>query len=163
MIDGVKRVYMPTTHLDERGSYNELFNIISLESLGIRSKFIQHCVSMSGRNVLRGLHGDKGTEKIIFCLSGEIQVCFFDNRSSSSTFENTFTDVINEESKYGYYLPAGVANGFLTLSTKSLYYYSQSTLYGQYEQFTIYWDDPRVDCDWIYKTPILSQRDTSHL
>jgi len=46
---------------DHRGEYVELYNEKLFHQNGIKTKFIQDDVSISSRNVLRGLHGDDKT------------------------------------------------------------------------------------------------------
>ena len=59
-------------------------------------------------------------------------------------------------------IPPGVGNGFCVLSHKSVFHYKWSYK-GEYpdvnEQFTIKWDDPKVDINWPITDPILSKRD----
>ncbi len=58
--------------------------------------------------------------------------------------------------------PPGVGNGFLVLSENSVFNYKWA-YEGKYpdveDQFTIKWNDERLNIDWPISNPILQQRD----
>ena len=56
-------------------------------------------------------------------------------------------------------VPPKFGNGHLVLSDEAIFHYKQSTLYGEYKQFTIRWDDSHLNIPWPCNNPILSQRD----
>jgi dTDP-4-dehydrorhamnose 3,5-epimerase len=132
---------------------------------GIFLDFVQDDVSISKKNVLRGLHGDglkpkqNATWKLIQCLDGEIFVVIVDVRKDSSTFKQTKTFILNDSNKYQLLIPPGCGNGHLCLSNKCIFHYKQSEYYkGQSDQFTIKWNS--VGVNWpINGEPILSERD----
>jgi dTDP-4-dehydrorhamnose 3,5-epimerase len=45
------------------------------------------------------------------------------------------------------------------LSEQAIFCYKQSTYYNRAIQFTLVWNDPKLDIWWPIKYPILSQRD----
>ena len=49
-------------------------------------EFIHDKFSLSKKNILRGLHGDVKTWKLVTCVYGEIQQVVVDCRPESSTF-----------------------------------------------------------------------------
>ena len=59
-------------------------------------------------------------------------------------------------------VPPGVGNGFLVLSEDSVFSYKWA-YEGKYpdveDQFTIKWNDRRLNIDWPIANPILQQRD----
>ena len=59
-------------------------------------------------------------------------------------------------------VPPGVGNAFLVLSEHSVFSYKWSYP-GEYpdvkDQFTIKWNDERLNIDWPIDNPILQQRD----
>jgi dTDP-4-dehydrorhamnose 3,5-epimerase len=51
-------------------------------------------------------------------------------------------------------------NAHLVMSEIAMFHYKQSTLYeGQGKQFTIRWDEPKINAFWPINNPILSERD----
>ena len=59
-------------------------------------------------------------------------------------------------------IPPGIGNAFYVNSEKATYHYKLA-YHGEYvdadEQFTVPWDDPRINIEWPSRSPILSDRD----
>lgn len=73
IIPGLKGIKPDVFH-DFRGEYLETFNAQSYRFTnpnGSPIQFVEDDVSVSRQHVLRGLHGDSKTWKLIQCLSGE--------------------------------------------------------------------------------------------
>ena len=119
-------------------------------------------VSISRRNVLRGIHGDFKSSKLITCLYGEIYFIMVDNRVDSPTYLQWDWEILSDKNKKQVLLSPGIGNGFLVLSENSVFHYKwfYKGLYPDTEeQFTIKWDDSRVDIYWPIDNPILQPRD----
>ena len=71
-IDGVKLITMDT-FVDHRG---EIATIYSKSKMF--PEFVEDKITISNKNVLRGLHGDLYTSKIISCLFGKIELFVVD-------------------------------------------------------------------------------------
>ena len=56
--------------IDHRGKYVETYNEDEYFKQNITTKFVQDDISISKKNVLRGIHGDEQTTKLVSCLSG---------------------------------------------------------------------------------------------
>jgi dTDP-4-dehydrorhamnose 3,5-epimerase len=156
-IEGIKELAYPSSFGDFRGHYHELFNKKFLVENGVYDDFIQFCVSKSYQNVLRGIHGDAGTAKLITCLHGKFQYAFVDNRPDSKTYKKVDHGVMDSDKPFLIYLPPGIGNSYLTLSETSLYMYSQNTYYGDFKQFTLKWNEHGIP--WEVEVPVLSARD----
>ena len=119
-------------------------------------------VSTSRKHVLRGIHGDNKSWKLVTCLYGEIYFVLVDNRESSDTFLQWESTMLTDRNRKQVLIPPGVGNGFLVMSHRSVFHYKWS-YEGEYadvdQQFTIKWNDPIVDVDWPIVNPILSKRD----
>jgi len=119
-------------------------------------------VSTSRKHVLRGIHGDNKSWKLVTCLYGEIYFVLVDNRESSDTFIQWDSMILSDRNRKQVLIPPGVGNGFLVLSDHSVFHYKWS-YEGEYadvdEQFTIKWNDPMVGIEWPINNPILSRRD----
>jgi len=70
MLNGVLRITPPTMFEDFRGTYVELYNDALYKEAGIKCDFVQDDISTSSKHVLRGIHGDQDTWKLISCLYG---------------------------------------------------------------------------------------------
>ena len=70
-LDGVLCIEAPEVFEDFRGTYVETYNEAIYKEAGIEADFIQDDVSISSHRVLRGIHGDRTTWKLISCLLGK--------------------------------------------------------------------------------------------
>ena len=143
------------TFEDFRG---EIWTIYSEEHSNL--KYVADKITISNYGVLRGLHGDPYTSKLITCLSGEFQLAVVDVREGSETYGNVETFFMSDGNPTVIFVPAGCVNAHLCLSDRCVFYYKWSEQYnGPESQVTISWDDPDLDIDWEIKNPILSERD----
>ena len=119
-------------------------------------------VSVSRKNVLRGIHGDFKSSKLVTCLHGEIYFVAVDNRKDSKTYLQWDWTMLSGHNKKSVFLPPGFGNGFYVLSEEAVFHYKWS-YEGKYpdvdDQFTIKWNDSRINVDWPCKDPILQLRD----
>ena len=149
--------FLPDPFIDHRGTYVELFNQEEY-SLYCKAPFLQDDMSISSRHVLRGLHGDADTWKLITCLHGDIYFVVLDIRENSPTKNVWQSFVLNDKNYCQVLVPPGCANGHLVMSERAIFHYKQSTYYSK-NQFTVRWNDPSYDIWWPAVTPILSRRD----
>lgn len=118
--------------------------------------------SISKKNVLRGIHGDGKSWKLVSCVAGNIFQVVVDMREASTTFLRHQVFELSGIEPKSVLIPPGFGNAFLVLSNSATYHYKLS-YEGDYidadQQFTVAWNDPRLDIDWPSETPILSERD----
>jgi dTDP-4-dehydrorhamnose 3,5-epimerase len=158
-LDGVLLITPPTIFKDFRGSYVEIYNDQLYRQAGINVNFIQDDISTSSKHVLRGLHGDNQTWKLISCLSGEFYLAVINWDKVSPQYRQWDTFVLSENNRLQVLVPPKFGNGHLVLSEQAIFHYKQSTNYDRATQFTIAWNDPELKIRWPIKNPILSQRD----
>jgi dTDP-4-dehydrorhamnose 3,5-epimerase len=144
---------------DFRGEYVETYNEALYNEHGIDVKFIQDDISVSSQNVLRGIHGDSETWKLISCLHGKFYLVVVNGDSRSGDFGKWQSFVLSAGNRMQVLVPPKYGNGHLVLSESAIFHYKQSTYYDRSKQFTFKWDDPRFDIWWPIDNPILSQRD----
>jgi len=142
---------------DHRGVYVETYNEAAYSEQKF-PHFVQDDYSISRRHVLRGLHGDGDTWKLITCPIGEIYFVVLDKREGSPSFGKWQSFLISEHNHRQVLVPPGFANGHLVMSERAMFHYKQSTYYSK-NQFTVRWDDPAFKIWWPVKTPIQSRRD----
>ncbi len=157
-LEGVKIVQLDEFE-DHRGTFVELFNEKEYQKLGIDTRFIQDDISTSRRNVLRGLHGDDGTCKLISCLFGEIYYLVVNNDPESAQYRQWISFTLSDRNRKQVFIPPKFGNGHLVMSEVAVFHYKQSAYYNPTGQFTIKWNDPDYNFWWPVKDPILSQRD----
>ena len=158
-LDGVVLVRPPTVFEDFRGHYVELYNEELYTKAGITARFIQDDMSVSNRHVLRGIHGDRVTTKLISCLIGRFYVVVVDWRDDSSTRGQWVSAVLSESNRQQVLVPPGCGLGHLILSDLAIFHYKQSSYYDRSSQFTLRWNDPALNIWWPVKSPTLSRRD----
>ena len=151
----------PTIFRDFRGKYIETYNKIIYKSNSIKINFIQDDISVSKKNVLRGIHGDNKTWKLVSCLYGSFYLVVLNYDKKSKNFGNYISIVLSDQNNLQVLIPPKHGNGHLVLSKQTIFHYKQNTLYERKSQFTVKWNDPKFKIKWPIKNPILSKRDKS--
>jgi len=146
---------------DHRGEYVETYNEALYRQHGIGVKFVQDDISVSARHVLRGLHGDGDTWKLISCISGSIYFVVVNCETASPEFGTWQSFELSDRKRQQVLVPPKYGNGHLVLSDTAVFHYKQSTYYDPAAQFSYRWDDPRFNIRWPVKDPILSRRDAT--
>lgn len=158
-LDGVLLIKPPTIFEDFRGVYIETYNQRIYREAKITDDFIQDDISISRQHVLRGIHGDQSTTKLVSCLMGEFYLIIVNNDPASSQYRKWQSFTLSDKDNYQILIPPKFGNGHLVLSEKAIFHYKQTTEYNREGQFTIKWNDPSFNFWWPSVTPILSQRD----
>jgi dTDP-4-dehydrorhamnose 3,5-epimerase len=158
-LDGVLLIKPPTVFEDFRGIYVETYNEKLYTEAGINVKFVQDDISVSRQNVLRGIHGDSETWKLISCLYGEFYLVVVNWDEASPQFGKWESFVLSDKNRLQVLVPPKFGNGHLVLSELAIFHYKQSAYYDRAAQFTILWNDPKLNIQWPIKNPILSKRD----
>jgi dTDP-4-dehydrorhamnose 3,5-epimerase len=114
---------------------------------------------VSRQHVLRGLHGDGETWKLVSCLSGAFYLVVLNYDRDSDHFGKWISVTLSDKNRKQVLIPPKHANGHLVLSEKAIFHYKQNTYYNPKGQFTILWNDPKFNIWWPIKRPIISQRD----
>jgi len=165
---------IPDTFEDYRGkfvetfnkdNYKKIFNKYILEkdnSINELPEFIQDNISTASVNVLRGIHGDFGTWKLVSCIKGKVYAVIVDCRVDSTTYLQWEGFMLTESNGVQLLLPPGIGNSYLALTDDVIYTYKQTTNYKDFEQFSLKWNDSRLNIYWplpFGTIPILSDRD----
>ena len=155
-LDGVKLI-KPTVHEDYRGTNFESYN--ASEYYKIPNQFVVDSISTSRKHVLRGIHGDHRTTKLISCLYGTIYFVVLDCRSGSKTFHQWQAFTLSDRNKHQVLVPPGFGNAHLVMSDECVFSYKLDQYYERSSQFTLRWNDDQFNIYWPIKHPILSERD----
>ena len=159
-LEGVLSILPSTNFEDFRGSYVEIYNKKLFQDAGLTQDFIQDDISTSYRNVLRGIHGDSKTWKLVSCLKGSFYLVVVNNDSSSPQFGKWEGFTLSDANRLQVLIPPEFGNGHLVLSESAIFHYKQTTDYDREGQFTLLWNDPKLDIWWPTDNPILSRRDS---
>ena len=155
-LHGVKLI-VPERFEDHRGTYMELYDSKNFEDVTTET-FVQDDISISRKGVLRGLHGDWKTTKLVTVLKGTGYALIADNRPDSPTYKMWQAFTLSDQNRNMLLLPAGIGNSVLAMED-IVYFYKQNTHFEDGQQFTIKWNDPEWDFWWPINEPILSMRD----
>ena len=154
------KLIKPSIFKDHRGEYVETYNEDLYKEKGIDVKFIQDDISVSSRKVLRGIHGDDITYKLISCLYGEFYFVVVNCDIDSKKFGEWQSFILSDKNRCQILVPPKYGNAHLALSELTIFHYKQSTYYNRSKQFTYKWDYPRFNIKWPESiNPILSERD----
>ena len=157
---------------DFRGEYVELFNEnIYLEEIkkALKGtiyenstknlKFVEDDISTGNKGVLKGIHGDSKTWKLVQCLLGKFYLVVVNNNPKSTDYGKWEAFTLSDKNRLQILIPPLCGNGHQVLSDYDIYHYKQSSYYDPNSQFTIKWNDPKYNVWWPIENPILSQRD----
>lgn len=146
---------------DLRGMYGEIYAPEIYREHGI-STYLNAEInfSVSKKDVLRGLHGDDRTWKLISCLQGSFYLVVLNFDRESDQFGHWISFTLSRENMLQVLVPPKFGNGHLILTEEATFHYNQSHRYqGAENQFTVRWDDPKFNIQWPIKDPLLSKRD----
>lgn len=156
-------VFEPSVNYDERGSIFTSFDkSIYNKYLPDDIDFIHDKFAESKNNVLRGLHGDNKTWKLISCVYGEIYQVVVDIRDNSKNKNKWESFELSSDNKKQILVPPGFVNGYYVKSEFTVFHYKLAYT-GKYfdvkDQIVIKWDDKDLDIEWPCTNPILQSRD----
>lgn len=153
---------IPKVFGDDRGFFMETYRKSLFEENGLDLNFVQDNHSRSGKNILRGLHfqkGDSAQDKLVRVTQGAVIDVAVDMRKDSPTFKKHVAVELSEENKHMLLVPKGFAHGFLTLTDLVDFQYKVTEDYNPDSEVGIAWNDPEINIDWGIKDPILSDKD----
>lgn len=149
----------PDVYEDFRGSYTETYNQSQYKKNGVQADFVVDAYSVSSKNVLRGMHGDETTWKLIDCRYGRFYLVVLNFDQNSAQYGEWESFILSGENKWQVLVPPKFANGHLALTDAVTFHYKKSEYYNPKGEFTIRYNDPRFKIYWPSKTPLLSRRD----
>jgi dTDP-4-dehydrorhamnose 3,5-epimerase len=156
-------VLTPSVSEDVRGNIWTSFLKDEVEMLLPDDLYFKHDkFSTSMHNVLRGIHGDTKSWKLVTCVYGEIQQVVVDLREDSPTYLKWQDFIINGNNQQLILIPPYMGNAYYVNSSEAVYHYKLA--YGDDyidadEQFSVRWNDDTIGIKWMSDNPILSNRD----
>ena len=158
-LDGVLEIQLNNFE-DFRGEYIESYNLKEYAKNKINIEFIQDDFSISRKNVLRGIHGDHETWKLVSCIYGSFLLVVVNNDPDHKQYKEHFSIELNDKKRNQILIPPKFGNGHLVLSELAIFHYKQNTYYNPKGQFTLLWNDKSLKINWPIDNPILSERDS---
>ena len=165
-------LFKPDHFEDFRGEYVELFNEAFYlkeikkclkrtiyENSAKNLRFVEDDISTGTKGVLKGVHGDNKTWKLVTCLYGRFYLVVVNRNKKSEDYDKWEAFTLSDKNRLQVLIPPFYGNGHLVLSDYDIYHYKQSSYYDPKNQFTIKWNDPKYNIWWPIKNPIISVRD----
>lgn len=156
------KIIQPKIFGDERGFFLETFEKNRYrQMLNIELDFVQDNHSRSQKGVLRGLHFQKQNPqgKLVRVVSGEVFDVAVDIRRNSKTYGQWVGVTLSAENKTQFWIPPGLAHGFVVLSDIADFEYKCTDYYNPKEEGCLLWNDPSVAIEWPINNPLLSAKD----
>lgn len=158
------KIIEPTVYGDQRGFFLETFEKKRYrEMLEIDLDFVQDNHSRSSKNVLRGMHFQtlNPQGKLVRVVRGKVFDVAVDIRKNSATYGQWAGVILSEENKRQFWIPPGLAHGFVVLSDIADFEYKCTDYYNPDYEASLIWNDPSVGIHWPIDNPILSAKDQS--
>ena len=156
------KIITPSVHDEFRGSIWTSYNNKISDHIPEGMAFKHDKFSSSKQNVLRGIHGDHKSWKLVSCIYGNILQVVIDLRKDSSSYLKHLSFELGDNDRRMILIPPGLGNAFYVKSELAIYHYKLAYT-GEYtdadKQFTMAWNDPIHNIDWPTDSPILSERD----
>ena len=166
-IEGVV-IIEPKIFGDHRGYFFESFNADRFrQETGFDVNFVQDNESFSSYGVLRGLHYQLppfAQSKLVRVVKGRVLDVAVDIRRSSPTFGKYVAVELSEDNHRQFFLPRGMAHGFVVLSQQAIFQYKCVNYYHPEAEGAIAWNDPQIGIEWGINPEniILSEKDSHH-
>ena len=122
---------------DHRGYYSEIYNRDIFKENEINVDFIQDDISVSYKNVFRGIHGDRKTWKLISCLYGSFYLVVVNNIEGHEQYLKYQSFILSQKNRKQILVPPGFGNGHLVLSEKAIFNDSRINFWFPHTNFII--------------------------
>ncbi|MFJ9947014.1 dTDP-4-dehydrorhamnose 3,5-epimerase [Kitasatospora sp. NPDC091207] len=153
----------PQQHGDPRGLFMEWYRFDRLEEVvGHPLKFAQGNLSVSAKDVVRGIHFadvPPGQAKYVSCVRGAVLDVIVDLRVGSPAFGRWEFVRLDDADRRSVYIPEGVGHGFCALTDDATLSYVCSETYNPTGEHAVHPLDPDLGIEWPTDAPQLSARD----
>ena len=148
---------------DNRGGFSKSFEKDIYKEAGIDISLYETFISVSAKNVIRGLHFQTRNPqaKLVSVPKRKVYDVIVDLRPESPTFKKWEGYELSDQNHKALYLPRGFAHGFASLEDGTLMMYQCDGAYDKETDTGIRFDDPEIGINWPVEEgkDIHSQRD----
>jgi dTDP-4-dehydrorhamnose 3,5-epimerase len=150
-------------HRDSRGYFQETFRRDAFHDAGVNLDWMQDNISVSAKNVVRGLHYqvEVPQAKLVRVIHGAVFDVAVDLRQSSPTFGKHVAIHLEAGDGKALLIPAGFAHGFAALEPDTAFLYKIDGPRHPQGERTILWNDAQLGIAWPLgiEEAVLSERD----
>lgn len=145
---------------DNRGGFTKCFERDIYRHAGIDFQLNETFISVSAKNVIRGLHFqiNNPQAKLVSVPKGCVYDVLVDLRPESPTFKKWRGFELSDRNHRALYIPRGFAHGFLSLEDDTLMMYQCDGAYDKETDTGIRFDDPDIAVKW----PVVYLNETIH-
>lgn len=153
---------------DERGWFARTFDREEFAARGMNPEVVQCNSSFNRRRgTLRGMHyqaDPHGESKLVRCARGAIFDVAVDLRADSPTYKRWHGVELSADNGRSFYIPAGLAHGFQTLTDDTEVVYMMGDPYVSDAGRGVRWDDPAFGIEWPRAAGerVISDRDAAY-
>jgi dTDP-4-dehydrorhamnose 3,5-epimerase len=137
---------------DERGWFARTFDAEEFAANGLDPAVVQCSASFNERrDTVRGMHYQAAPHeesKLVRCIRGAIFDVALDLRKYSPTFREWHGVELSAENRRAFYIPAGLAHGFQTLTDDCEVIYQMGHQYAPEAARGVRWDDSAFAIRW---------------
>lgn len=148
---------------DGRGGFTKCFEKNIYAEAGIEFHLNETFVSVSAKNVVRGLHFQlhNPQAKLVCVVKGKVWDVIVDVRPNSKTYKKWIGVELSERNHCALYIPRGFAHGFVALEEDTLMLYQCDGAYDKETDTGILFNDPELGITWPIdeKDAVRSDRD----
>jgi dTDP-4-dehydrorhamnose 3,5-epimerase len=141
--------------------------VTSSKTSGLKEKFVQDNHSKSAKGALRGLHYQlqHAQGMLVRVTQGSVFDVAVDIRKSYPTFSKWFGLDFSTENNKQFWIPEGLAHGFLVTSESAEFLYKTTDYYHPEFERSLLWDDSRIGIEWplqlLDAAPLLAAKDAN--
>lgn len=148
---------------DERGFFAMTWLPHELRARGMNPELAQCNLAFNyRRGTLRGMHFQNAPHaqaKIIRATRGALLDVIVDLRPDSPTYKGWDAVELTADNRRMFYMPEGVAHGYLTLTDDVEAYYHASAPWTPRAEAGVRWNDPAFGVVWPFEPLVISDRD----
>lgn len=139
----------PKVVVDARGDFVKTFYREAFAALGLHFDPVEEFFSTSHWGVLRGMHFQvppADHAKLVYCIRGRVLDVLLDLRKGLPTYGRFAATELSRVNHHQFFIPAGVAHGFLALENDSVLVYKTTTVHSPCHDAGVRWDS--FGFDW---------------
>ena len=157
------KLIVPQVFQDNRGFFQESFNLKRMQENGLNYNFVQDNHSFSVQKyTIRALHFQKAPmaqAKLVRVIKGAVLDVVVDIRRESKSFGKFITFELSDQNHHQVLIPRGFAHGFCTLVEDCHVIYKVDEYYSPEHNQGIIWNDRTIKIPWPTANPVLSKQD----